>query len=588
MINTFNPAVDIDDINDDADENFDHKETLVGFDRNEPPAKYAYGISYSGDCLNVANKTNITIANILSMDAQTVAGFKATTEAIACSGSRSPSTLAAIVRKLEKGIREVSITSFTSENYQLLAKNANDETVNTFRNLLNLWYRLGYPGVDSTTIDIVNMLRRPARKVRRRVISDDVTEGWYTDQEYEDLVDSYWNDYEAGRVNLRSTVARLLNAQFGRRGAQLAGLKIMDFEFDGETDGITGRRIAFPGVKDRGAEEWFRGSKVDVHPLGDDLWKICELQAQSSIRVFEKKLGRTISEEERKQLPFFEPAKFPKKYSVELRDPSFPFTTLLPTAHFHLNSAAISQLLIRMTGSPPTSHRTGEPIREFAYRMRYTRARQLARLGVPRLTLQYWLSHEDRTSLEHYYSDPAEEARQLNEEVKLILGPLAQAFAGTVRDKESDASRGSNPANRVELDGRLNVGSCGMHGYCSASVPIPCYHCAKFEPWVHGPHDEVLIRLIERQEEENNIYLPSKARRILTPLQLKKDIQAVQLVIRLCDARKREIAQAQNRNDSTTPPPPSEAMKGDKRQQRQQPEQMQEPDLIETTAIEVE
>ncbi|CRM70018.1 hypothetical protein [Pseudomonas sp. 25 E 4] len=29
-------------------------------------------------------------------------------------------------------------------------------------------------------------------------------------------------------------------------------------------------------------------------------------------------------------------------------------------------------------------------------------------------------------------------------------------------------------------------------------------------------------------------------------------------------------------------------MKGDKRQQRQQPEQMQEPDLIETTAIEVE
>jgi integrase len=588
MNTTLNTTEGVDDINDDADEHFDHHEVLTGFDRNEPPTKHAYNISYSGGTLNVANKTSITIANILSMDAQTVAGFKATVEAIACSGSRSPSTLAAVIRKLEKGLREVPITSFTSENYQLLVKNANNETANTFRNLLNLWYRLGYPGVDSDTIDIVNRLRRPARKSRQRVISDDATEGWYTDQEYEDLVDCYWNDYEAGRVSLRSTAARLLNAQFGRRGVQLAGLKIMDLEFEGETDGISGRRIAFPGAKDRGAEEWFRGSKVDVHPLGDDLWKLCELQAQSSIRVYEAKLGRTLSELERKQLPFFESAKFPKKYSEELRDPNFPFITLLPTAHFHLNSPAISQLLVRTTGTPVISHRTGEPIREFGYRMRYTRARQLARLGVPRLTLQYWLGHEDRTSLEHYYSDPAEEARQLNEEVKLILGPLAQAFAGTVRDKESEASRGSNPASRVELDGRLNVGSCGLHGYCSASVPIPCYHCAKFEPWVHGPHDEVLIRLIERQEEENNIHLPSKARRILTPLQLKKDIQAVKLVIRLCDARKREMAQAQNRDDSSDSAPSSAAMKGENRQQRPQPEQMQEPDLIETTAIEVE
>ncbi|MNY64173.1 hypothetical protein D3C86_2012450 [compost metagenome] len=47
--------------------------------------------------------------------------------------------------------------------------------------------------------------------------------------------------------------------------------------------------------------------------------------------------------------------------------------------------------------------------------------------------------------------------------------------------------------------------------------------------------------MIERQEEENNIHLPSKGRRILVPLQLDKDIAAVKLVIKLCDDRRRKL-----------------------------------------------
>ena len=53
------------------------------------------------------------------------------------------------------------------------------------------------------------------------------------------------------------------------------------------------------------------------------------------------------------------------------------------------------------------------------------------------------------------------------------------------------------------------------------------------------------LRLIERQEEENNIHIPSKARRMLVPLQLDKDIAAVKLVIKLCDVRKQELAKQQ-------------------------------------------
>ncbi|MGY1917421.1 hypothetical protein ACW9IF_00695 [Pseudomonas tolaasii] len=208
---------------------------------------------------------------------------------------------------------------------------------------------------------------------------------------------------------------------------------------------------------------------------------------------------------------------------------------------WHKSASSISQILLRKDGSPVISERTGELLHEFAYRMRHTRARQLARLGVPRKVLQYWMGHESPISLDSYYDDPAERARPLNNDVGTLLAPLAQAFSGVIRDDESHAIRGDDPTSRIELDGRKGVGTCGESGFCSASVPIPCYRCSKFQPWVYGPHKEVLIRLIDRQEEENNIHLPSKSRRMLAPLQLDKEIRAVKTVIALCEKRKAEL-----------------------------------------------
>jgi integrase len=415
-------------------------------------------------------------------------------------------------------------------------KQVSIETNHAFTSILNVWYRLGYPGIDAATIDVVNALKAPSSQGRSRITSDDATKGWYTAQEYEDLIDTYWLDYESESVSLRDTSALLLLGQYGKRGIQLANLKVCDFMSCGETDGLSGKRIAFPGAKDRGAEKWFRGSKFEVHPLGDDLWNLSMLQIDSTVSFHEKYFGRPLNDAERNELPFLQTS------LIRLRERKIKtFKTVQSSAMLHFSPQGISSLLKRLQGTKVISHRTGEPVREFAYRMRYTRARQLARLGVPRTTLQYWLGHAGNTSVDHYYDDPAEDARLLDIEMQVILAPLAQAFYGTLRDKESDAVRGDDPSSRIELDGRYNVGTCGDHGFCSASVPIPCYRCAKFQPWVDAPHEEVLLRLIERQEEENNIHLPSKSRRILVPLQLDKDIAAVRLVIKLCDARKQEL-----------------------------------------------
>jgi integrase len=518
----------------------EHIDLLNHYDRDETKSKGSYSVEFDGNFLKLAGLLTTDIEPILKMDAETSGGFKATIAAIAHSGSRAPVTLRSHIANISRAIKDKAILNFSPENYAQLIQDKDSSVANSFKSVMNIWYRLGIPGISSETIDLVNMLKRPASRGRNRVTSGDPTEGWYTSQEYDDLISLYWDDLESGKSTLRDSTTLLLNAQFGRRGIQLANLKVCDFKSEGQTDGISGKRIVFPGAKDKSAEEWFRGSKSETHPVGDDLWDLCTQQIKSTIAHHEVFFGRKLDVEEIDQLPFLQ------KHTRTLGHlKHFDFLAVesdsQATAIFHLSPASVSAILGRSHGTKILSQRTGEPVREFAYRMRYTRARQLARMGVPRNTLQYWLGHEKDGALEHYYDDPAEDARQLDIEMQTILAPLAQAFLGSLRDRESDAIRGDDPSSRIELDGRNNLGTCGEHGFCSASVPIPCYRCSKFQPWVDAPHEEVLIRLIERQEEENNIHLPSKSRRMLIPLQLEKDIAAVKLVITLCNARKREI-----------------------------------------------
>lgn len=509
-------------------------ELLDDFDRNVSAPKGSYSVEFIDSTLVTASKRACNIQSIFSMDTETVSGFKSTIRAIAMSGALAPSTLDNYVTRIELAVREAGVSSFSPDTYPQLVNGANKHTAAALRSILSSWHRLGYPGISSETIDVVNALKRPATGDRKRITSEDPTEGWYTTQEYDDLIDIYWADYESGKKSLRDTAALLLVGQYGKRGVQLASLKNCDFQSEGATDGLTGKRVAFPGSKDRSAEEWFRGSKFEVHPMGDDLWNLCMRQIDNSIARHERLFGRTLTDAERGQLPFFQREQLGKKAFLDYKIGA-------SESALHLKSRAMSTALKRLGGTTVISNRTGVPVHEFAYRMRYTRARQLARMGVPRTTLQYWLGHENANSLDNYYDDSAEDARLLDLEMHKILAPLAQAFSGSLRDRESDAIRGNDPSSRIELDGQHSVGTCGEHGFCSASVPIPCYRCSKFQPWVDAPHEEVLIRLLERQEEENNIHLPSKSRRILVPLQLEKDITAVKLVIKLCDARKQEL-----------------------------------------------
>lgn len=406
------------------------------------------------------------------------------------------------------------------------------------------WHALDYP-MSEDVIDFLFLVKlpKPKRPSGSKVRSDDPTEGWYTDNEYDSLVQAIWRAYESGEDTLWRTCILLLSAQFGRRPIQFAHLKIGDLKKYGISGGVHGRRIEFPGAKDADASE-FRGSKIEVHPTHNELWQLCQRQSEDTIFRFETELGYELTQEQRLNLPLFAHRSNDVLHK-RMCDARFLHeddeNKMLASQVLHASSGIISSTIqIGPFGETVISHRTGEPLVQNAYRFRYTRARQIARSGCARAALQHWLGHETDFSLDAYYDDPAERARVLNEQIAPLLAPLAQAFQGNIKDSEAQADRGDDPTSRIELDGQeeMGVGTCGEHGFCSASVPIPCYRCTKFQPWVFGPHHEVLQRLLERQRLENEVPRPGLKRRLLVPLQLDKDIQAVREVIALCEARK--------------------------------------------------
>lgn len=502
---------------------------------NEHNSGHGIIIEFQGDRLKVVGEASINIKDILEINRDALEGFKSTIKLLGQSGKYSASNLPNIVRTFNKAIRRVKCVNLSLASYLEMTAVISKPDKSRLLMLLKTWMSAGFSGLEDDLRKILSYENGFPPAKSNRLYTE--IGGPYSDQEYDDLVSTFWHDYEHDFTDLQNTTLNLLNASHSRRPIQYAHLKICDFEDSGETNSVKGPRVSYPGAKDRNASG-FRTSKQETHPLGKDLWRLCKLQITSTISQFEDWSGHKLSEDQKQQLPFFlspYKARFMEKMAevIIYAPPSEYFSSAL----WHLSSSSITKKLRARTGSPVHSFRTGQQLHEFCYRMRYTKIRQLARLGAPRHILSYWLGQESLTAIDSYYDDPAELAKNIEESMSYIYAPIAQAFMGCLVDRESDAIRGNDPSSRIELDGNKAVGSCGLEGFCTASVPVPCYRCSKFQPWVDGPHEEVLARLHKRQKEENNIFFQSKTRQLLTPLQLDRDIRAVETVIALCKKR---------------------------------------------------
>jgi len=427
---------------------------------------------------------------------------------------------------LETGAREISDTVLI--NYRAKLTPATEYYLGTIRGFLRRWHRLGYPGVSRDVLRLLDGWRLKGNRKGDAVKRKDPEQGPLTDNELQAFNEGAVQAYERNLVRLSELAMCLIASNTGRRSVQISHLRVMDV-----LRGENTKSEPFPFLNvPRGKQgDAFRAS-FKLFAITEDLWTILSAQANYAIKQVETCLRFGLTKTDHRQVPLF-----PDLDSVKSVSSRHQFLQLLKTDKLHIAAAEVTDMLRFVVGaSDIRSERTGELLHISARRFRYTTGTRAAREGFGELVIAELLDHSDTQNAGVYIKNIPEHVKRLDEAVGYQLAPYAQAFAGVLVDSEENATRGNDPTSRVRTEEGRGVGTCGDFGFCNANVPIPCYTCTHFQPWLNGPHEEVYRYLLD--ERERLVDITGDLQIAAT---LDRSILAVAEVVQRCERRRQEL-----------------------------------------------
>ncbi len=415
-------------------------------------------------------------------------------------------------------------------NYRATLGVETEHLLGALRGFLYKWHELGYPGVEDDVIDLLKSWTLRGNIKGDAVKRLDPNEGPLTNNELLAFNEGVVRAFEQAKIKLNDLALCLLLSHTGRRPKQITHMKICDF--DGTKVNKKGEPmflIHIPRAKQRG--EVFRDS-FKTFAMSSELWTVLNAQRKETVASVERLLGYELQEADRAALPLFpDLEEFDGIESVtELR-------SLLQTDNLHMKSEKVTLGLKRVVNlAQIRSERTGELMELDATRFRYTKGTQAAMEGFGLMVIAELLDHTDIQNVHVYVQNVPEHARAISKAMALHLAPYAQAFQGVLVDREADAKRGGDLASRIKFKGQ-NTATCGQYGFCGANAPIPCYTCQHFQPWLDGPHEEVLADLLQEREQVAQITGDAGMAAVND-----RTIFAVINVIQRCHMRRSELA----------------------------------------------
>ncbi|MBU2861109.1 phage integrase family protein [Acidithiobacillus ferrooxidans] len=423
-----------------------------------------------------------------------------------------------------------SISTTALINYRATLTRETEHHLGALRGFLYKWCDLGYPGIDDDVIDLLKSWTLKGNTKGDAVKRLDPNEGPLTDNELTAFNEGAVRSFEVNKILLDELAQCLLISHTGRRPKQIAHTKNCDL--DGTKTNKKGEPmylIHIPRAKQRG--EAFRGS-FKTFAMSLELWTVLSAQRKNSIASVERVLGYELQEADREALPLF-----PDITAFESGQSVVELRSLLATDHLHLPSAQVTATLKKAVAAAGIlSERTGQLLDVVATRFRYTKGTRAAREGYGLMVIAELLDHTDIQNVEVYTKNVPEHAQALNKAMALQLAPYAQAFQGVLVDRESEAKRGGDLSSRIKFKGQ-SMATCGQYGFCGANAPIPCYTCNHFQPWLDGPHEEVLADVFAERDRVQQITDDAAMAAVND-----RTIFAVINVIQRCEARRAELA----------------------------------------------
>ena len=374
------------------------------------------------------------------------------------------------------------ITSVELLNYKSSLTTNVDWYLGHLSGLLKKWHDLGFSGVSSDAITLLNELRIKGNAKGVAVLTMDPFKGPFTVVEHEGIQAALNEAYALGNIERSEYLLAWLFMALGQRPAQYAALKVCDVSSVEKKDGTTEYLVRMPRVKQK-----------DAHP-----------RVQLKVRPLVPQIGRPLLEYAQKvQLQYAELLKDPSQA------PLFPQKApgvLAVGYEYHKTSKELSDTLTKTLNSLEVhSERTGGLLKISPVRFRRTFGTRAAQEGHGELVIAELLDHSDTQNVGVYVAAIPEIAARIDRAVAMELAPLAQAFKGVLIKDESEATRSGDPSSRI-IDLRIDrsrkpMGSCGQHSFCGFSAPVACYTCTSFEPWLDGPPEAVLEHLIAKREQ---------------------------------------------------------------------------------------
>lgn len=358
---------------------------------------------------------------------------------------------------------------------------------------LRKWIDLGLPHIDASVRDLLDGWSFKGAPKGEAIRTRCPVKGALTEIEYESLQCALLDAYDRDDLDLDRFALAMLFMATGRRGCQLGDLKIKDLLVLKSSDGLQEFILNVPRRKQQGTTWRTQFKPVALTP---EIGKILKALIESSVRRV-RELGPGVPAQALESLPLF--AWWPKVEEALAEGREVLLASLQGESLHRRTPKLRADLKIAVARGNAISERTGQPLHIFPTRLRRTVATRAVREGYGVLVLAELLDHNDTQNVIVYTENVPEHLDAINAAVAMELAPLAQAFCGVLVDCEADAVRGDDPTSRIRTNEGDAAGTCGRFGFCGALAPIACYTCRHFQPWLDGPHQQVLDSLLEER-----------------------------------------------------------------------------------------
>jgi len=421
-----------------------------------------------------------------------------------------------------------NITVVELINYRSQLTKNTEWYLGVIRGFLIKWHELDYPGISNEVIELFGGWTLKGN-IKGDVIKRlDPLKGPLSDLELQAFNEGAVQAFEKGKITLTELALGLAISNTGRRPIQISHLRIKDILKGKNKKDELIYLLNVPRAKQRASS--FR-EQFKQFAIQKELWAILTAQANYVLQSIRNSLGTKLQKEEELELPLF-----PDMKLIASLTSAQHLKITLKNEELHIKAQVITETCRTIVDAAQVhSERTGDLLNISSNRFRYTTGTRAAREGFGEMVIAELLDHSDTQNAGVYIENIPEHVENLDKAVGHQLARYAQAFAGVLVDAEAHAKRGNDLSSRIKIDAE-GIGTCGSYGFCGANVPIPCYTCMHFQPWLDGPHEIVYEELINERQRLLNVTGDKQIAAVND-----RSILAVADVIKRCQIRKEEL-----------------------------------------------